>query len=334
MSQITEDFVSRVLQEVSDRMTGINLSELRVLLDDTVDLYDIKLKEGISSSSDLPEKIDTYLRCRALDGLSKSTISNYRYHLSRFATFVDKRVSTITVNDIRAFLSDLSETRHVKSTTLEGEKSILKAFFSWLEDEEYIKKSPARKIRPTKVEKRTRKSLSLEELELIRDACITDRERCMLELFYSTGMRLAELARVNVDDLNWADNSIVIVGKGNKERTVYFSEKAKVYIKKYLVSRGSFESSALFITSKAPHERLGGRSIEKEIGTIADRAKLDKHIFPHLLRHSFATQGSRSGRSLITLQNLMGHSKLDTTMVYVDEDRETAQYEHKKYLNQ
>jgi integrase/recombinase XerD len=121
---------------------------------------------------------------------------------------------------------------------------------------------------------------------------------------------------VNVDDLNWADNSIVIVGKGNKERTVYFSEKAKVYIKKYLVSRGSFESSALFITSKAPHERLGGRSIEKEIGTIADRAKLDKHIFPHLLRHSFATQGSRSGRSLITLQNLMGHSKLDTTMVY------------------
>lgn len=331
---ITDDVISDILVETDEKMTGIDQPALRRILEDVLSAYEVRPREGIGKPSDIPDKVEVYLACRGLDGLSQATIANYRYHLSRFSRFVRKRVSTITTSDIRAYLSDLVEKRRIKNTTLEGEKSILKSFFAWLEDEEYIKKNPAKKIRPTQVEKRVRKSLTLEELELMRDACQTPRERCMLELFYSSGMRLAELSSVDIPMLNWSDNSICIIGKGNKERVVYFSEKAKVHIKKYLVARGSFESPALFITSKSPHSRMGRRSIEQEIGKIANRAGLDKHVFPHLLRHSFATQGSRSGMSITAIQELMGHSKIETTLGYVDKDQETAAYEHKKYLNQ
>lgn len=331
---ITDDVVSTILSETQERMAGIDQAALRRVLEDALSCYDVQMKDGVGRPTDLPDKIDAYLSCRALDGLSPATVSNYRYHLERFAQFVQKRVTAITTTDLRTYLADLVEKRGIKNSTLEGEKSILKSFFAWLEDEEYIKRSPARKIRPTRCEKRVRKSLSLEELELMRDACQTARERCMLELFYSSGMRLAELCSVDMTMLDWRDNSIRIIGKGNKERVVHFSEKAKVYIKKYMSVRGSFESPALFITSKAPHARMGRRSIEQEIGRIADRASIGKHVFPHLLRHSFATQGSKGGMSVTTIQELMGHSKIETTMGYVDTDKETAAYEHKKFMNQ
>lgn len=331
---ITDDIVSTILAETEEKMSGIDQAALRRILEDTLASYEVAQRDGVGKPSDLTDRIRDYLACRELDGLSKITLKNYRYHLDRFAAYVQKRATTITTADIRAYLTHVSETRKIKASSLENVKSILKSFFAWLEDEEYIKKNPAKKIRPTKVEKRIRKSLTLEELELMRDACATERERCLLELFYSTGVRLAELSAINIQALNWVDNSIRVIGKGNKERVVYFSEKAKVYIRKYLAVRGTFENPALFITSKRPHGRMGPRSIQHEIARIAERAGLEKRVFPHLLRHSFATQGAKSGMSITALHDLMGHSKLETTLIYVDADQETAAYEYKKYLNQ
>lgn len=331
---VTDDVIAYILEQTQIRMGGIDQVILKQILQDTMFDYQIIPKEELEMESDLPEKIEKYLSCGQLDGMSPETLKNYRYHLVRFANYIQKRSSVITTQDIRQYLSNIVESRKIKNSTLEGEKSILKSFFSWLEDEEYIVKSPAKKIKPTRCIRKVRDSLSVEELELMRDACQSPRQRCLLELFYSTGMRLAELCQVNVDDLNWQNNSIKIIGKGNKERIVYFSDKSRIYIKKYLNVRGVFDSSALFITSKSPHKRMGRRSIEIEINKISDNAKLDKHVFPHLLRHSFATQGSRSGMSLTSLHQLLGHSRLDTTLIYVDADQETAAYEHRKYLNQ
>lgn len=331
---VTEDVVSSILLQTQEHMSGIDQVALRRILEDTIACYDVKIKDGLGAPSDLPARIEAYLACRRLDGMSEATLKNYKYHLDRFERFVQKRCTTITTADIRDYLADLVATRHLKNTTLETEKSMLKSFFAWLEEEEYILKSPAKRIRPTKTEKRVRRSLTLEELELMRDACQTPRERCMLELFYSTGVRLDELHKMNVAAFDWAGNSIHVVGKGNKERVVYFSDKAKVYIKKYLAVRGTFEDPALFIASKRPHARMGRRSIEQEIARIAQRAGLDKRVFPHLLRHSFATQGAKSGMSLQALHDLLGHSSINTTMVYVDDDPETAAYQHKRFLNQ
>ena len=331
---ITDDAISMILGKTEAEMTGIDQVALRRILDEVFLRYDISLKEGMDSASDVPEKIRKYLDTLRIDGLSEKTIKNYEYHLIRFSQYVKKPIGHITVADLRSYLANLVSTRKIKNSTLEGEKSILKSFFLWLEIEEYIVKSPAKKIKPTKVERRVRHGLSIEELELMRDACATPRQRCMLELFFCTGMRLDELSNVDIDDLNWTDNSIRIIGKGNAERIVFFSAKAKVYIKKYLAVRGFTESSALFITSKLPKARMGHRSIQNEIKTIAIKAGIDRSVFPHLLRHSFASIGLNSGMSINTIQELMGHSKIDTTMIYARMDRENAKFEYKKYLNQ
>ncbi len=331
---ITDDAISRILVKTKEQMTGIDQDGLRIILEETLSCYIITIKEGLEAISDIPDKIRSYMENKRLDGLSEKTLHNNLYHLNRFASFVQKNVSTVTTADIRKFLSFLVETKHLKCTTLETEKSILKAFFLWLEDEEYIAKSPARKIKPSKVEKRLRKALTLEELELLRDACTTTRERCMLEMFFSTGVRLDELSKINIADLNWTDNSLRVIGKGDKERIVYFSAKAKVYLKKYLAERGIHETDALFINSKKPHGRLGHKSIEVEIKKIAGKAGINKSIYPHLLRHSFATQGLKSGVSINVIHDLLGHESLDTTLVYAQTDRDTAAYEYKKHLNQ
>lgn len=333
-NMITEDFVSSILEQTSKKMIGIDQSALKSILEESLSLYDVHVKEGVGATSDLPEKIQIYLSNRKLDGMSNLTLRNYKYSLDRFANFVNKRVTTITVQDIRNYLSYVVETKNIKNSTLETQKTIIKSFFAWLEIEEYITKNPAKKVRPTKVSKKVVDSLTVEELEMMRNACVTARQRCVLELFFSTGMRLAELCQVDITDLDWQNNSIKIIGKGSKERIVYFSDKARLYIKNYLAVRGSFESSALFITSKIPHQRMGHRSIYNEVKKIAENAKVETNVFCHKLRHSFATLGVRSGMSLTTLQDLMGHSEISTTRAYVDSDQETAKYEHRKYIIQ
>lgn len=296
--------------------------------------YTFTPREGLSGTADISDKIDMYTANRRLDGLSEITIKNSNYHLVRFANHVQKNVTNITTADIRSYLAYLMETKGLKTSSLESEKSIIKSFFTWLVDEEYITKNPAKRIRPSRIEKRLRKSLDLEEVELLRDACATSRERCMLEMFFSTGVRLDELSKINIADLNWTDNSIRVIGKGNKERIVYFSAKAKVYIRKYIADRPSCESDALFVGIRKPHARLGHRAIQREIDNITERAGLSKVVYPHLLRHTFATQSLRSGASINVIHDLLGHESLDTTLVYAQTDRETAAYEYRKHINQ
>ena len=278
--------------------------------------------------------MDIFFSNMKLNGFSEKTIKNYNYHIQRFLKFTNKSVLKMTTEDIRLFLTHIMNTYQIKNSTLETEKSILKSLFSWLELEEYILKSPAKKIRPTKVERRVRKAMSLEDIELLRCSCKTDRERCILELLFGTGIRLNELRQINVEDLNWQEKSITVVGKGNKERVVYFSPKTKVHIKKYLKVRPASNSNALIITSRNPRNRLGNRAIQMEIKRIAKRAGIEYSVFPHLFRHSFATIGLNSGVSINVLHDLLGHEGMDTTMNYAKTDLETIKHECRKYLNQ
>lgn len=331
---ILDDAVSRIVEQTQEKMSGIDHAQLRAIAEEVLSCYNMNLKDGLESQSDIIIKAEAFYNSMRLDGLSEKTIKNYSYHISRFALHVQKPVSRITTNDIRAFLSMLVETRHLKNSTLETEKSILKAFFNWLESEEYISKSPAKKIRPTKIEKRIRKSLTYEELEMLRDACNTTRKRCLIELFYSTGVRIDELHKMDIHDISWQDNSIRVIGKGNKERIVYFSDRAKLYLKRYIAERGILGTDALFVTSKKPHNRMGHKSIQNEIKAIAKDAGIEKPVFPHLLRHSFATHSRKAGMSLETIHDLMGHERMDTTLTYAQSDQETARYEFRKYHNQ
>lgn len=331
------EITMKIIAEVTDQFPEVDGNALRDIIESALYNYEIQPKTtALVVQSDMNEMILLYLATKKLDGLSDKTLANYALHLRRFSNYFQKNVADITAMDIRMFLADLVKYKNIKNSTLETEKSILKSFFVWLENEDYIVKSPTRKIKSTKVEKRVRKSLTAEELELMRDACNTNRQRALLEFTFSTGGRLSEITQINIQDINWNDRSVSIIGKGNKERTIYFSPKAKIYLQKYFNDRqaNQMTNDALFVSQKKPFGRLGNRAVEKEIGHIAEQAGFDKVVFPHLLRHTFATLGHKAGMPLNVLQELMGHSNPGTTQIYATLDTETVKAEYRKRIIQ
>jgi len=332
---VGEDFIFDFIQIIESKRIGIDRGLIKESMRELLSQYSVsKKQEAETFVLNNTNLVGLYFSTMKLNGLSEKTMKNYKYHFDRFLAFVNKSILKVTTDDIRLFLTDLISKNHIKNSTLETEKSILKSLFSWLETEEYILKSPAKRIRPTKIERRLRKSMSLEDIELMRCACATSRERCIFELLFSTGVRLEELHEINITDLNWQENSIKVIGKGNKERIVYFSPKSKIYIKSYLKDRGISKSDALFITQRQPRNRLGNRSIQKELKTISAKAGIEYSVFPHLLRHSFATIGLNSGMDINVIHDLLGHQNLETTMIYAKTDMETIKYQYRKHLNQ
>jgi len=307
-----ELLLSSLTSELHKSYPEINIMELRSKIASVLINYEIKPINLDETHCDLLEKIELFLSAKKLEGLSKNTISNYRLELDIFARKVFKSVSEITTNDLRNYLGQFD---HLKISSLAKRLSVLKSFFSWLEDEEIINKSPAKKIKPPKNEKRIPKSLTIGELEMVREACQTLRERTLFEVFYATGARLSEIYNANIDDINWQNMSLNVVGKGNKEREVYLNFKACYYLKKYLNSRRD-DNPALFVTKRKPKKRLGKRSIEREIAKIGERAGIKNGLHPHRLRHSLATSMLNNGADITAIQSILGHSSLDTTQVY------------------
>ncbi|WP_061316888.1 site-specific tyrosine recombinase/integron integrase [Clostridium botulinum] len=322
-----DEVVIKLVGKLSLEFSNIDQLKVRQLVEEVLYKYDILPQENALMTSDIEEKIAIYLAAKKLDGLSIKTLKNYRYNLIIFADYLRKPLGTITTMDLRMFLA--VRCKNMKATSVNGQISILKSFFGWLHDDEYIPKNPAKKLKQTKEPKRLRHALSEEEVELLRQATKTDREKALVEFLISTGCRLSEVVGVNKGDINWYEMSLNVVGKGDKERKVYFSTKAKILLKKYLLTRED-SNEALFVTSKRPHGRLGGRSIQREIKNIAKRAEIDKSIYPHLFRHSFATGKINSGMPLPVLQHIMGHENPSTTQIYAELSEENIKHEYKK----
>lgn len=306
-----------------------NKKTIECVLVELLQDYTVTKVETALTVSDIPEKVAMYLQAKKLEGLSDLTIQNYFYLLRKLAAFTHKQVKDINLNDLRAFL--YQECEGLKETTMQVKVTYLQSFFKWLADEEIIDKDPSRKLPKIRVPKRLRQALNIEEVEKLRMACINTRERAILEMLFATGCRLSELVGMNIDDLNFKDNSIRVIGKGNKERIVFFNPKTKVHLDKYLQDKKG-HSKALFVGSKKPYERLGNRSVEKIINKIANRAGLDKAVFPHLFRHTMATLGLQSGASIITIQNLLGHSSVITTERYAQNNIENVRHEYNQNM--
>ncbi len=322
-----DEVVIKMVGKLSLEFPEINQLKVRELLEEVLYKYDVKPTETALVVSDIEDKIGIYLASKKLDGLSPKTLKNYQYNLMIFANYLRKPLATINAMDLRMYLAQ--RCKGLKPSSVNGQISILKSFFGWLANEEYIPKNPTTKLKQTKEPKRVRHAMTEEEIELLRQACKTDREKALIEFLISTGCRLSEVVGVNKDNINWYEMSLFVIGKGNKERKVYFNTKAKILLKKYLDSRKD-NNEALFVTSKKPHTRLGGRSIQREIQKIAHRAGMDKSIYPHLFRHSFATHKLNSGMSLPVIQHLMGHENPSTTQIYAELSEENVMHEYKK----
>lgn len=291
--------------------------------------YEVCTLEKSLIKGDIREKIFLYLKVKKLAGYSGQTLKNYEYALEKLATFINKPVATITTNDLRMFFILNSEGK--KPSTINSNIFYIKAFFSWLELEELIPKNPAKKLETTKLPKRLRKSLTVEELERLRIACKDDRDRALVEFLFATGCRVSEVVNCNIEDLSFSSNTLRVIGKGDKERIVCFSDKTKLYIKKYLKSRQD-NNPALFIGIREPYNRLSKRAIELIIHKIAERAGFNKSVFPHLLRHTMATLGLQNGANIITIQHLLGHTDPSTTQIYAENSIENVQHEYKQHM--
>ena len=319
--------------ELAKRLMAMVSADTPATLDDINGIlkdYSIT-READEEKSDLKKRIKYYLGAKRIDGLSPRTLENYKYTLEMFAERMNKSVSKITTDDIRGYITYLSDTRGLKETSLQTHINTLRAFFGWLYTEEKIKKNPMLKIKSLKLDKKNaRQALSAEELERLRDACKGYREKALVEFLVSTGCRLSEAAQLNVEDVNFTDRTAVVTGKGDKDRTVYFSVRARLMLQEYLRERKG--GTGLFVSTKTPYEPLKQRAIQRIIHTISERAGLAARVHPHLLRHTFATLALNSGMDVTVLQRLLGHEDIATTQIYASMSEDMVKHQYNKYV--
>ena len=305
----------------------IDETKLALYLDDLLSTYSIEIKDEINVSESNDNLLTMYVNAIKLENYSTSTITNYQYELKRFIKFVQKNVLRVTTADIRQYLAAQS---HLKIGTIATKLTIISSFYSWLVQEEMLLKNPTAKIKTPKTPKRLREGLTIEELELVRESCETMRQRALIEVFYSTACRLSELSSLNIKDINWQDMSVVVFGKGSKERKVFLSFKALYHLKRYLKSRTD-DCEALFITERQPYRRLTNRGIQFQIDKIEQVAHVSKPLTPHVMRHTFATLAMDAGIELADLQHLLGHENPSTTLRYAPVSEERKRDAFKKY---
>lgn len=281
--------------------------------------------------SNLPRRVEAFLAAKRIDGCRPKTIKGYRERLKMFMTQCSKPVQAITTDDLREYLAYLVDERHLMDNSVQAHINTLRSFFSWLVDEDNIRKSPMRKIKSLKIDKlRSRHPLTAEQLELVRDGCKGYKEKALVEFLASSGCRVSEVAGLRVDDIDWRDRKCKVIGKGNKERTVYFSVRAKLMLQLYIAERRGGE--ALFASSRAPYEPLTDRGIEKMISKLGKRIGMERPLYPHLMRHTFASHALNCGMELTIIQHLLGHSDPKTTLIYAEIDPIRVQYEYNRMI--
>lgn len=279
------------------------------------------------SSQDL---LALFLTAKGVEGCSPKTIEYYEATLRHMDKSLAKLYTQIESDDLRRYLSDYETERGSSKVTIDNIRRIMSSFFSWLEDEDYIVKSPVRRIHRVKTAQITKETLSDEELETLRDACESKRDLAVVDLLASTGMRIGELIRLNVADVNLQERECVVTGKGNKQRPVYFDARAKLHLAEYLETRAD-NNSALFVSldSKARRITVGGmelrlRNLGKKVGV--------SRVHPHKFRRTLATHAIDKGMPIEQVQKLLGHAKIDTTMHYAMVNQNNVKASHRKYL--
>lgn len=308
------------------------LKKILASVDVTMSNYDVTRKPmDIIPASGFPDVAKYYLASKGVSNLSKNTLKQYRYKLTHFFDTVKKSFADITANDIRIYLFNFKQERNVSDRYMDNIRITLNTFFQWLVDNEYLQRNPCARIDKIKYIEKRREPLSTLSLEDLRWHCENVREKALVDFLFSTGCRVSECAGVLLEDINWDENSVYLrFCKGNNERTVYFNDEAKISLRAYLGTR-DYISPALWTSVRKPHQQLKPRAIENIIKEIGKRISI--HTYPHKFRHTFATMGIRNGMSIEMMKNLLGHSNIQTTLIYTKQDNSQVQMEHTKVFN-
>lgn len=308
--------IETTVKMVSDDYDTVKLS---LYLDDLLSNYKIEPRDLDLAHEDNESYVKMFLSALKVENYSSHTLKNYRYELINFSQALNKPILKASTADIRKYLADSEQ---LKQSTIVTKLDILSSFFGWLVKEDELLRNPCIKIKRPRLPKKVREGLNVIELEQVRAACKDIRQRALIEVFYSTGCRLDELRKIDKEAIDWETSSVIVCGKGDKERKVYLSEKAKYYLNQYLDSRTD-ECPALFVSERRPIRRLTNEGIQYQIKKIKKAANIDKPLHPHIMRHTFAQLNLNAGMELADLQALLGHEKADTTARYaqVSEER-------------
>lgn len=288
-----------------------------------------------SQNSDLVEKtnndlLTSFLSAKQVEGCSEKSLKYYRATLFSMLTKIRKSARQIVTDDLRAYLAEYESNSNANKITIDNIRRIISSFFSWLENEDYIIKSPARRIHKIRIGKTVKETYTDEELEQMRDYCTNSRDLAIIDALSSTGIRVGELVKLNIDDVDFNKRECIVLGKGNKERRVYFDARTKLHIKQYLDERTD-SNSALFVSLNKPHQRLNISGVEVRVRNMGKNLNIVK-AHPHKFRRTLATRAIDKGMPIEQVQVLLGHTKIDTTLQYAMINQNNVKLAHQKYI--
>ena len=326
-----EEKLNEVLVQMLPHLNNEQSGRLRDVLNNVFCDCDVVKREFAKSDLEKTDNLkDLFISAKRIEGCSEKTLAYYQKTIEVMLDNVGRDVKQITTDDIRNYLTEYQQQNNLSKVTVDNVRRIISSFYSWLEDEDYIIKSPVRRIHKVKAITSIKETYSDEALEVMRDNAETLRDLAMIDLLSSTGMRVGEMVLLNREDIDFSERECIVFGKGNKERVVYFDARTKIHLKNYLDSRSDV-NPALFVSLKAPFERLKIGGVEARLREMGKRLDIPK-VHPHKFRRTLATMAIDKGMPIEQLQQLLGHQRIDTTLKYAMVKQSNVKLAHRKYI--
>lgn len=327
-----EQLMKEIQQRMSNALNERQREQLKAVLCQCLRSYSVSAvsdsqREDILENSRL---LDLFLAAKRVEGCSEKTLHYYGETIRRMFGIVKLNVRDIFTENLRIYLGKYQEENKVSRVTIDNVRRILSSFFAWLEDEDYIVKSPVRRIHKVKTAKIIKEAFTDETIEILRDTCNEVRNLAIVELLDSSGMRVGELVKLNRTDINFNERSCIVFGKGSSEREVYFDARTKIHLWQYLHNRTD-DNPALFVSLRAPHERITISGVELLLRKLGKAAAIE-NVHPHRFRRTLATRAIDKGMPIEQVQKLLGHVKIDTTMHYALVNQSNVKMSHRRFV--
>lgn len=325
-----QELITEVMQQMLPYLDNAQLIQLRQVMEQAFYHYEVTVTEEKLADDYSNDLIEMFIAAKRIEGCSEKTLKYYQTTIDATVSSIGKNVRHILTEDLRTYLTEYQSKNQSSRVTIDNIRRILSSFFSWLEDEDYIVKSPVRRIHKVKTASSIKETYSDEDLEKMRDNCEEQRDLAMIDMLASTGMRVGEMVLLNRNDINFEERECVVLGKGDKERIVYFDARAKLHLQEYLDSRTD-DNPALFVTLRAPHARIQIGGIEYRLREMGKRLNIQK-VHPHKFRRTLATMAIDKGMPIEQLQRLLGHQRIDTTLKYAMVKQSNVKTAHRRYI--
>ena len=325
-----QQIIINVMQQMLPHLDNAQMQKLQKVLEIALFNCEITAQTEKKDTDDNPKLIDAFVAAKRIEGCSEKTLKYYRTTIETMVASINKGIRHIQTEDLRSYLTDYQSKNQSSRVTIDNIRRILSSFFSWLEDEDYILKSPVRRIHKVKTATNIKETYTDEDLEKMRDNCTELRDLAMIDMLASTGMRVGEMVLLNRNDIDFNERECIVFGKGSKERVVYFDARTKIHLQNYLRSRKD-DNPALFVSLKSPYERLKIGGVEVRLREFGKQLGLQR-VYPHKFRRTLATTAIDKGMPIEQLQQLLGHRKIDTTLQYAMVKQSNVKIAHRKYI--